>query len=54
MNKHALSKWELKVNWRKTKLMRVARKCEECKVKIREEVYHRRGRCTEVFGCDNH
>ena len=25
-----LSKWELKVNWRKTKVMRVARKSEDC------------------------
>ena len=32
-----LSRWELKVNWRKTKVMRVARKCEECEVKIGEE-----------------
>ena len=34
----ALSKWELKVNWRKTKVMRVARKSEDCEVKIGEEV----------------
>ena len=33
-----LSKWELKVNWRKTKVMRVARKSEDCVVKIGEEV----------------
>ena len=33
-----LSKWELKVNWRKTKVMSVARKSEECEVKIGEEV----------------
>ena len=34
-----LSKWELKVNWRKTKKMtRVARASEECKVKIGDEV----------------
>ena len=33
-----LSKWELKVNWRKTKVMRVARKSEDCEVKIGEEV----------------
>ena len=32
-----LSRWELKVNWRKTKMMRVARESEECEVKIREE-----------------
>ena len=31
-----LSKWELKVNWRKTKVMRVARNSEECEVKIEE------------------
>ena len=35
-----LSKWELKVNWRKTKVMRVARKSEECEVKIGEEAIH--------------
>ena len=33
-----LSKWELKVNSRKTKVMRVARKSEDCEVKIGEEV----------------
>ena len=33
-----LSRWKLKVNWRKTKEMRVARKSEECKVKIGEEI----------------
>ena len=33
-----LSKWELKVNWRKTKVMRVVRKSEVCEVKIGEEV----------------
>ena len=32
-----LSKWELKVNWRKTKVMRVARNSEDCEVKIGEE-----------------
>ena len=32
-----LSRWELKVNWRKTKMMRVAKKREECEVKIGEE-----------------
>ncbi len=32
-----LSRWELKVNWRKTEMMRVARKSEECEVKIGEE-----------------
>ena len=32
-----LSRWELKMNWRKTKMMRVARKSEECEVKIGEE-----------------
>ena len=32
-----LSRWQLKVNWRKTKVMRVAKKREECKVKIGEE-----------------
>ena len=31
-----LSRWELKVNW-KTKMMSVARKSEECEVKIGEE-----------------
>ena len=29
-----LSRWELKVNWIKTKMMRVARKSKECKGKI--------------------
>ncbi len=29
-----LSRWELKVNWRQTKVMRVARKSEQCEVKI--------------------
>ena len=33
-----LSRWELKVNWRKTKVMRVARKSQECAVKIGEEI----------------
>ena len=33
-----LSKWELKVNSRKTKVMRVARKTENWEVKIGEEV----------------
>ena len=33
-----LSRWELKVNWGKTKVMRVARKREECEVKIEEQV----------------
>ena len=33
-----LSRWELKVNWRKTKVMRVARKSEECEVTIGEEI----------------
>ena len=33
-----LSRWELRVNWRKTKVMRIARKREECEVKIDEEV----------------
>ena len=33
-----LSKWELKVNWRKTKVMRVAMDREECEVKIGNEV----------------
>ena len=33
-----LSRWELKVNWRKTKVMRVARKSEVCEVKIGDEV----------------
>ena len=32
-----LSRWELKVNWRKTKMMRVAKKRGECEVKIKEE-----------------
>ena len=36
-----LSKLELKVNWRKTKKMRVARKSEDCEVKIGEEVIDR-------------
>ena len=35
---YVLSKWELKVNWRKTKVMRVARKSEDCEVKIGEEI----------------
>ena len=29
-----LSRWELKVNWEKTKVMRVARKREECEITI--------------------
>ena len=33
-----LSKWGLKVNWRKTKVMRVARDSKECEVKIGDEV----------------
>ena len=33
-----LSKWELKVKWRKTKVMRVVRDSEECKVKLENEV----------------
>ena len=33
-----MSRWELKVNWRKSKVMRVARKSEECEVKIREMI----------------
>ena len=33
-----LNKWELKINWRKTKVMRVARDREEFEVKIRDEV----------------
>ena len=33
-----LSRWELKVNWRKTKVVLVARKSVECEVKIREEI----------------
>ena len=33
-----LSRWELKENWGKTKMMRVARKREECEVKIEEQV----------------
>ena len=39
-----LNNWELKVNWRKTKVMRVARKSEDCEVKIGEKVYNRSGR----------
>ena len=35
---NVLRKWELKVNWRKTKVMRVARKSENCEFKIDEEV----------------
>ena len=33
-----LSRCELKVKWRKTKVMRVARKSEECEVKIGKEI----------------
>ena len=33
-----LSRWELKVNWEKTKVMRVVRKREECEVEIEEQV----------------
>ena len=33
-----LNKWELKINWRKTKVMRVARDREEFEVKIGDEV----------------
>ena len=38
-----LSRWELKVNWRKTMVMRVARKSEECKVTIGEEIIEQVG-----------
>ena len=38
-----LSRWELKVNWRKTKVMRVARNSEECEVEIREEIIEQVG-----------
>ena len=33
-----LNRWEMKVNWRKTKVMRAARKSEECEIKIGDEV----------------
>ncbi len=33
----ALMKWDLKVNWRKTKVMRVARNREECQVVVGKE-----------------
>ena len=33
----ALVRWDLKVNWKKSKVMRVARKREECQVRIRGE-----------------
>ena len=33
-----LSRWELKVNWRKTNVTWVARKREECEFKIEEQV----------------
>ena len=35
---NVLSKWQLEVYWRKTKVMRVARKSEDCEVKIGKEV----------------
>ena len=33
----ALSRWDLRVNWKKSKVMRVARKREECQVVIGDE-----------------
>ena len=33
-----LSRWELQVNWRKTKVIRVARDSQECEMKIGDEV----------------
>ena len=33
----ALMKWDLKVNWRKTKVMRVVRNREECQVVVGKE-----------------
>ena len=30
-------RWDLKVNWKKTKVIRVARKREECQVMVGEE-----------------
>ena len=33
----ALVRWDLKVNWKKSKVMRLARKREECQVRIRDE-----------------
>ncbi len=33
----ALVRWDLKVNWKKSKVMRVARKREECQVRIGDE-----------------
>ena len=33
----ALIRWDLKVNWKKSKVIRVARKGEECKVMIGDE-----------------
>ena len=32
-----LTRWELKVNWRKTKVMKVAGKAEECEIKIADK-----------------
>ena len=33
----ALVRWDLKVNWKKSKVMRVARKREKCQVRIGDE-----------------
>ena len=33
----ALVRWDLKVNWKKSKVTRVARKREDCQVRIRDE-----------------
>ena len=35
---HVLSRWELKVNWTKTRVMRVARQKGRCEVKVGDEV----------------
>ena len=33
----ALRRWELKLNWKKTKVMRVARQNEACEVRIGDQ-----------------
>ena len=37
MISEALSRWELKVNWKKTKVMRVARQKGLCKVRMGDQ-----------------
>ena len=35
--KEALTRWGLRVNWKKSKVLRVVRKREKCQVMIEEE-----------------